>query len=119
MAKTILIVDDDANARTTLADILAEYGYKIVEASVGKEVLGKVQRVKPDIVVLDTRLPDIDGNEVCRQIKKIKGLITKVIVYTGYVDTVDAAKARAAGANDYVVKTSDFSYLIEAVKKLI
>lgn len=118
MTKTILIVDDDVGARKILFKILTVKGYKVIEAANGKEALDKALEEKPDLVLLDTRLPDINGNEVCRKIKKIKGLSTKVIVYTGYIDAVNAAKAKAAGADDYVVKTSDLSYLLDVIKNL-
>lgn len=119
MAIKVLIVDDDANMRTTLVDILTEDGYEVIEAASGEEALDEGRKEKPEVILLDTRLPGIDGNEVCRQIKKIEKLATKVIVYTGHVDAVDAGKARGSGADDYVVKTSDFSLLLEALKKLV
>lgn len=119
MTKKILIVDDETHARMALNNVLEEYGYETVAAANGKEAIDKARKEKPDVVLLDTRLPDMDGNKVCRQIKKIKGLAVKVVVYTGYVDAVDAGKARAAGADDYVVKTLDLSYLLEAIKKFV
>ena len=119
MAKTILIVDDDINTRVTLADILTEEGYKIIEAVSGGEALDKVHKENIDLVLMDTRLPDTNGNEVCRQIKKIEGCNVKVAVYTGYIDAVDVSRARAAGADDYIVKTSDFGEILNAIKGLI
>ena len=119
MAKTVLIVDDEANARTTLADILVESGYKIVGAANGEEALEKAREEKPDVVVLDTKLPGVDGFEICRQIKQVAKLDTKVIVYTGKIDAIDAVKARQMGADDYCVKGVDPTALIDAVKQLI
>lgn len=118
MAAKILIVDDDANVRTTLTDIFAELGYEITEAASGEEALEKVSKEKPDLVLLDTSLPRIDGFEVCRQIKEVEESDTKVIVYTGKIDAIDAVKARRVGADDYCVKGADPSLLVEAVKKL-
>lgn len=117
MGIKILVVDDDANARMSLTDLLIENGYEVVEAATGEEALDRVREVHPDVVLLDTRLPDIDGNDVCRQIKEMEELTTRVIVYTGYIDAFNAAKARAAGADDYVVRTSDFPLLLEAIKR--
>ena len=116
MPKTILIVDDDADTRTSFGEILAEYGYRIVGAADGKEALEKAHGEKPDIILLDTMLPDIDGYEVCKRIKKMKGQAARVIIYTGAVDAVDAGTARGAGADDYIVKTSDLSRLLNAIK---
>ena len=119
MSKTILIVDDEANMRIALADVLVECGYKVIKAANGKEALNKVHKENPDLILLDTRLPGIDGDEVCRQIKKVEGLNTRIIIYTGYVDTADADKAGASGADDYVVKTTDISLLLGKIKNLL
>lgn len=119
MPKTILIVDDEPDARKTLSDILTNKGYKVTGVASGQEALEKVDKEKPDLVLIDTKLPDMDGIEVCRQIKNIEGLTTKVIVYTGYIDAIDVTKAKLAGADDYEVKTEDFAKLLSAIKKLI
>ena len=119
MGKKILLVDDEANIRTSLADILEKLGYEVIQAANGQEALEKVDKEKPDLVLVDTKMPDMDGIEVCRQIKNIEGLNTKVIIYTGYIDAVDVTRARLAGSDDYEVKTQDFGKLLSAVKKLI
>ncbi len=75
---------------------------------------------KPDIVITGTDLgPGIDGFETCQQISEIEGLDAKIIVCTGRIDTIDAGKAREAGAEDYCVKTSKNDQLIGTVKNLI
>ncbi len=119
MGKKILLADDETNIRTSLADILEKLGYEVIQAANGQEAIEKARRQNPDLVLLDTKMPDMDGFEVCRQIKKIEGLTIKVIIYTGYIEAVDITKARLAGADDYEVKTEDFGKLISAVKKLI
>ncbi len=114
----ILIVDDDPKALESLSDIFEEKGYQICMAPDGETALETVEKVRPDIVLLDTLLPGIDGHEVCRRIKGMKGFDIKVIVTTGSIDAVDAVKARESGADDYVVKTSAFEQLLNAVEKL-
>ena len=116
MTKKIMIVDDDAGVRKTFGSILTERGYDVIEAADGQEAFGKAQAEKPDVILLDTVLPYVNGHQICRQIKEIEGLKTKIIVYTGKVDAVDAGQAREAGADDYVVKTSDLAYLLEAIE---
>ena len=118
MPKTILIVEDEPDARRILGDILTNRGYEVAGAASGQEALEKVDKEKPDLVLVDTKLPDMDGIEVCRQIKNIEGLFTKVIIYTGYIDAVDVTKARLAGADDYEVKTEDFAKLLSAIEKV-
>ena len=120
LTKKIMIVDDQQNVRTILSKILVRKGYYVIEAANGEEALKKAHKEKPDLVLLDTRMPGgPEGIEVCRQIKKEMGLDVKVIIYTGHIDAVDAVRAREAGVDDYCAKTSDFSHLLEAIEKLI
>ena len=120
IVKTILIVDDEVNTRRTLNDIFTDKGHKVEEAASEAEALEKAQKVKPDLVLLDVRLvDDMEGHRLCQQIKGIKGLATKVIVYTGKIDAIDAVAAKRAGADDYCVKGADPRLLIEAVEKLL
>ena len=120
MAKKILIVDDQQNVRITMSKILVKKGYDVIEAASGEEALEKVRTQRPNLVLLDTRMPGgLEGYEVCRQIKEVKGTDIKVIIYTGYVDAVDAVKARKVGVDDYCAKTGDFLHLLEAIEKLI
>ncbi len=118
MDKKILLVDDEPNVRAGLADILRELGYDIIEAENGQDAIEKARAIRPDLVLMDTCMPGMDGIEACRQIKKIEGLTTKVIVYTGYINAVDVTKARLAGVDDYEVKTEDFGKLLSAIEKL-
>ena len=115
----ILVVDDNVNSITTLTDLFEEDGYTVVVAADGGKALKKIQEEKPDIVLLDIRLPGMDGYDVCRQIKEIKGSNIKVIMYTAYVDVVDIVKAKEAGADDFIGKTSDFAQMRRAIEKLI
>lgn len=120
MAKKILIVEDNAQDQKIIELRLIKHGYKnLIFVSTGEEAIAKARSEKPDLVLVDTKLPDMEGFEVCRQIKKIEGLTVKVIVYTGYMDAIDVTKARLAGADDYQVKTEDFGQLLGAIEKLI
>jgi DNA-binding response OmpR family regulator len=119
MNSKILIVDDNINVRATLIDIFTELGNTVVEAVSGEEALDKLQFEKPALVLVDTRLPGMNGFEVCRQIRKEADLNTKIIVYTGRIDAIDAVKARRMGADDYCVKGFDPALLIDAAQKLV
>ena len=119
MSFKILVVDDNVNSITTLTDLFEEDGYTVVVAADGEEALKKAQEEKPDIILLDIRLPGMDGYDVCRQIKEIKGSNIKVIMYTAYVDVVDIVKAKEAGADDFIGKTSDFAQMRRSIEKLI
>ena len=124
MTKKILLVDDRETMRTVLGDIFEGLGYKVVKASTGEEALGIVDKEMPNLVLLDTELDTIVpsgmiGFEVCRQIKQVKKLPIKVIIYTGTLGMVDALKARQVGADDYIIKGEDTSLLVEMAEKMM
>jgi DNA-binding response OmpR family regulator len=124
MTKKILLVDDRENVRVTLCDIFENEGYTVVVAITGEKALDMIDKEKPDLVLLDTELDTVvprsmNGFEVCRQVKKVRKLSIKVIVYTGTLGMIDAVKARRMGADDYIIKGEDPSVLFEAVKKLM
>jgi DNA-binding response OmpR family regulator len=124
MTKKILLIDDRNNVLVTLRDIFENMGYTVITAARGEEALDMVDKEKPDLALIDTEMSSvisgsIDGFEVCRQIKKIRELPIKVIIYTGTLEKVDAVKARRMGADDYIIKGEDPAVLVVAVKNLI
>ena len=118
MEGKILVVEDDMDMRELLDEYLGDNGFEVDAAATGKEAMEKFRATKPHLVLLDVVLPDMNGFDVCKQMKELSKSV-KIIVYTGKVDAVDAAKARKAGADDFVVKTQDLSYVIESVRKLL
>lgn len=121
MKKKILIIDDNEQDRMIIKRCLNKAGYdEILIAETGEEGVEKAGSEKPDLVLVDTMLPLIDGFEVCRQIRETHSpAAPKIIIMTGSVDAVDAVKAKKMGADDYCVKTANFVYLMNTVKKLI
>jgi two-component system OmpR family response regulator len=69
VSQTILIIDDDANIRDVVRIALTQAGFQTQEAGDGREGLAAVMRIKPDLVVLDIGLPEMDGLEVCRTVR--------------------------------------------------
>ncbi|MBF0494280.1 MAG: response regulator [Candidatus Omnitrophica bacterium] len=119
MVKKILIIDDSSMALEMLAETFRSEGYEVITADDGENGLVVADKTAPDVVIIDTLMPGINGFEVCRRLKKNVSSAPKVIIITGSIDAVDALKAQSVGADDYCAKTSDFFPLIEAVKKLI
>ena len=115
----ILIVDDDLDTLTVLTDLLSEYGYDVVTAADGVEGLKTAEEERPDLALVDTRLPKMDGYKVCRRIKVMPGSDAKVIMFTAYGDAVNVVKAKEVGADDFLAKTEDFANMHRAIKKLL
>jgi DNA-binding response OmpR family regulator len=111
----ILVVDDEAYLRELYIDELTDAGFNVRQASSGKEALDWVKRERPQVIVLDIMLPDINGLQVLEQIKAYDKSIP-VILHSAY--TVYKADFLSWMADDYVVKSSDIGELINKVKFL-
>ncbi len=107
MTKRVLVVDDHAPTRTLIRSILeAERGatFTVVEAATGMECLKAVDKQAPfDLVILDVGLPDIDGYEVCKALRRVDKHLPIVFV-TARGEMEDFAAGREAGADSYLVK---------------
>ena len=114
--KTILVVDDDEAIRALLQEELEEEGYKVLIATNARDALKMVAAEPLDLVILDIRMPGMDGLEALPRILGIKeGL--PVIMNTAYSQYQDSFMSWAADA--YVVKSSDLTELKEKIKELI
>lgn len=98
----LLFVEDDDNIRLALRLALEDEGYEVVEAPDGTSGLRLFAETNPDLVLLDLRLPDISGFDVCRQLRSHS--LTPIIMVTAQTDTHDLVAGLEAGADDYVTK---------------
>ena len=111
----ILIVDDDKNVTFFLEEFLKQKGYAQIQiVATGEEALKAMQENNIKLVLLDIRLPDIDGVEVLRKIKRINKDIN-VIMITAFPDEKIAKDAIEEGACDYIIKPFDLVYLKASV----
>jgi two-component system response regulator (stage 0 sporulation protein F) len=114
--KTILVVDDDEAIRTLLEEELVEEGYQVISANNARDALKIVETEALDLVILDIRMPGMDGLEALPRILGLKeGL--PVILNTAYTQYQESFMSWAADA--YVVKSSDLTELKEKVRELI
>jgi CheY-like chemotaxis protein len=114
--KTILVVDDDEAIRTLLQEELEEEGYKVLTATNARDALKMVAAEALDLVVLDIRMPGMDGLEALPRILGIKESLP-VILNTAYSQYQESFMSWAADA--YVVKSSDLTELKEKIKELV
>lgn len=116
--ETILIVDDDADLRFNIPNILKDEGYNTITAEDGRRAIKEVKKESPNLVLLDVRLPDMDGMDILKEIKKIdKDLI--IIMLTAFGDIKGAIRAMKLGAFDYITKPFDNEELILIIKKAL
>src|SRR5580698_1565623 len=104
----LLVVDDDANNRATLARRLTQKGYTVEVAGDGPQALGKIPQGRYDLVLLDQMMPGMSGIEVLRRLRMTYSQNElPVIMVTGVDEGQKVAEALGLGANDYVVKPVD------------
>jgi DNA-binding response OmpR family regulator len=114
--KTILLIDDDDDLRCALSEqfVMTEE-FNVIEASTGAEALEEVKDGQFDLLIIDVGLPDADGRELCRLMRK-QGLKTPVIMLSGHVTDADTILGLDAGANDYVTKPFKFPVLLARIR---
>ncbi|OIP89786.1 MAG: two-component system response regulator [Syntrophobacterales bacterium CG03_land_8_20_14_0_80_58_14] len=116
----ILCVDDDEASLNLLEDILVLGGYQAVNAASGKDALLKIKSQTVDLVLLDIRMPGMDGFEVCRQIKEDQKLSDiPIIMVTGLASQKDRVRGIEAGVEDYFSKPFDRTELLAKIKILL
>lgn len=114
----ILIIDDEEFAREGFKRILTKEGYEIALASSGEEALSLLEKIKPDIILLDFRMPGLDGLEVCRRIRsEEKTKAIPIVMITGYPG--EKENAVRAGADDFLNKPINAIDVIMRIKCLL
>lgn len=116
----ILIVDDDADFRTLVAELLATSGMTSVQASDGDTALELARSKRPALVVLDVRLPGVSGYEICRGLREEFGDELPILFVSGdRTESLDRAVGLLLGGDDYVVKPFDPDELLARIRRLI
>lgn len=114
--KKILMVDDDEDLREALADqLVLTDDFDVFEAGTGAEGLTKAKEALYDLVILDVGLPDMDGRELCRLMRK-QGVKAPILMLTGHDTDSDTILGLDAGANDYVTKPFKFPVLLARIR---
>ena len=118
MAKNILICDDAAFMRMMIKDILTKNGYNVAgEAENGMKAVEKFKEVNPDLVLMDITMPEMDGIQALKEIKKLDGGAKVMCSAMGQQAMV--IESIQAGAKDFIVKPFQAERVIEAVKKVV
>jgi DNA-binding response OmpR family regulator len=115
--KTILIVDDKISAQRLVVDYLAENGFRTVTAANGREAIFVARHEKPDLVLLDIMMPEMDGYEFMRHFRKERN--TPVIMLTAKVEETDKVVGLELGADDYVTKPFGMAELVARIRAVL
>lgn len=119
MAKNVLICDDAAFMRMMIKDILSKNGYNVAgEAENGAKAVEKYAELKPDLVLMDITMPEMDGIQALKEIRKIDGS-AKVIMCSAMGQQAMVIESIQAGAKDFIVKPFAPERVLEAVKKVV
>ena len=117
MAERVLVVDDDETIRRTLRINLRARGYDVEEVATGRDALSTVEDAPPDLVILDLGLPDVDGVEVLRRMRRTSRV--PVVVLSARQQSDDKVEALDEGADDYVTKPFGMDELMARVRSAL
>ena len=118
--KRILLVDDEPDFVETVEFFLSGSDYQVFVAKNGKQALEQVKMNKPDLVLLDVMMPEMDGLEACKRLKKDSTTNSiPIIMLTAKGRKEDVVDALAAGANSYIVKPFNLSDLVERIEETL
>ncbi|MBC7260721.1 MAG: response regulator [Chloroflexi bacterium] len=113
MPATILIIDQDLDAVHHLRQTLEAEGYEVVTTVTGQAGIALAELNRPNLVILDVDLPDIDGYEICRTLRSIPAMAkVPIIIYSARAEVADKVAGFKAGANDYIVKPAAAAELV-------
>jgi DNA-binding response OmpR family regulator len=114
----ILVVDDEYSLRTTLAAQLKEQGYSVSSAEDGDVAIKMLRSQTFDLILLDLKMPNVDGYEVLKFVKQ-KHPKTKVVVLTGFADLKNALDSRGLGADHFLAKPFERKELLALVRRIL
>lgn len=114
----ILVAEDDHHTRNALVKILSEDGFDIIPATNGKEALELFKSQRPDLVCLDVMMPELDGYEVCKQIRYLNQQIP-LIFLTAKAEEIDTVVGLELGADDYIAKPFGVREILARVRAIL
>lgn len=116
---SILVIEDDRSIRTGLSDTLRAKGYSVDAAERGCDGLARFAQQRPDLVILDLMLPDMEGFEVCRRLKSNSSADVPVIILTARGAELDRVRGLELGADDYVTKPFSLMELLARISAVL
>jgi len=109
--KRILVVDDNVDAATSLAQLMRAMGHEVFVAHDGRSALSDLSRIRPDMALLDIAMPDMSGYDLARQIRNRMGSAIRIVALSGFGLPEDRARALEAGFDQHMIKPADLAFL--------
>ncbi|KQB96198.1 chemotaxis protein CheY [Loktanella sp. 1ANDIMAR09] len=113
----ILVADDDAQIRDVVRIALTQSGFGVAEAPDGRAALEKAESLRPDLIILDIGMPEMDGLEVCRTLRRTSEV--PILFLTAHADEIDRVVGLELGADDYVAKPFSPRELVARVRAIL
>jgi CheY-like chemotaxis protein len=114
---TVLVIEDYSDTRKLMTSLLRAHGYKVIEAKNGREGFLQANRTKPDLILMDLAMPELDGIEATRQMRQRHALSqTPIFAISAYAISEVKNDAIAAGCNEVFAKPVDIASLLDKIK---
>ena len=118
-AKKVLIIDDDAHLRESLAEVLDLEGFTCFEAGNAKSGISSAKKNNPDVVIMDIQLPDSSGFQICQELRRMSKEFVLVMMTGRFLSAEEKTQGFSLGADEYLTKPFDISELCVRIRQLL
>ena len=115
----LLIIDDDAHLRESLAEVLELDGFECHQAGAAKEGIAAAQKLEPQVVIMDIQLPDSSGFQICQELRKRSKTVILIMMTGRFLSSEEKKQGFELGADEYITKPFDLAELSARIKQLL
>ena len=115
----LLIIDDDAHLRESLAEVLELDGFECHQAGAAKEGLAAAAKIAPEVVIMDIQLPDSSGFQICQELRKRSKTVILIMMTGRFLSSEEKKQGFELGADEYITKPFDLAELSARIKQLL
>jgi DNA-binding response OmpR family regulator len=115
----LLIIDDDAHLRESLAEVLELDGFECHQAGAAKEGLAAAAKIAPEVVIMDIQLPDSSGFQICQELRKRSKSVILIMMTGRFLSSEEKKQGFELGADEYITKPFDLAELSARIKQLL